>query len=132
MPSDKFIAYYCVNAGRNGRNKGGLERQRRVVMSYLNDGHWTLVERHTETEPETKDVTDKPVRRPVLAHALEACRQHKAALVVADPGHLEQDDGFMTELTKAGVECWGVEPGPFDRPRAKPLGRCEVNAAGRH
>jgi hypothetical protein len=124
MPSDKFVAYYCVNAGRKGRKGDGLERQRAAVMSYLNGGHWTLLERHTETE--------EAGRRPVLAHALAACREHKAALVVADPGHLEQDDGFMAELTRAGVECWGVETGPFDRPKAKPLGRREDGVAGRH
>lgn len=131
MPSDKFIAYYCVNAGRNGRKSEGLERQRTVVMSYLNGGHWTLLERHTETKTDDHG-GGKRGQRPALAHALAACRQHQAALVVADPGHLERDDDFMTELTKAGVECWGVEAGPYDRPLAKPLGRLESRVGGRH
>ncbi len=117
MPIDKFIAYYCAGAGRKGRKGLGLEGQRAAVMSYLNGGHWTLLERHTE------DLGASSGPRPALSHALAACREHNAALVVADPEHLEQDDTFMAELDRAGVECWAVEHVPFDLPRAKPLAR---------
>ena len=116
MPSDKFIAYYCVNGGRKDRKRPGLEVQRAAVMSFLNRGHWTLLERHTE------DVRPGAGARPVLADALEACRAHNAALVVADPERLERDDRFMAAVRKAGVECWAVEAVPAGLASAKPLG----------
>lgn len=104
MPSDKFIAYYCVDAGRKGRKHPGLEVQRAAVMSFVNRGHWTLLERHTENLQRANQ------SRPVLADALAACRSHNAVLVVADPDRLESDDGFMAALRAAGVECWAVAP----------------------
>lgn len=115
MPSDKFIAYYCVNAGGKRRHRPGIEVQRAAVMSFLNHGHWTLLERHTEEMPRGGGA------RPVLADALAACRAHNAALVVADPERLERDDRFMAEVKKAGVECWAVEAAPAAPPFAKPL-----------
>jgi len=102
MPSDKFIAYYCVNAGRKGRKHPGLEVQRSAVMSYLNRGHWTLLERHTEQ-------LRGGGPRPALADALAACRTHDAALVVARAESLEADDRFLAEISRAGVECWAVD-----------------------
>ena len=118
MPSDKFIAYYYAAAGVKGRRDSSLERQRAVVMSYLNGGHWTLLERHTE-----KPGARRHRRRPALGDALVACRTHNAALVVAEPEYLAEDEVFRTELDRAGVECWVVEQVPFATPRARPLGR---------
>jgi len=114
MPSDKFIAYYCVNAGRKGRKHPGLEVQRSAVMSFLNRGHWTLLERHTE---ECRGHGP----RPALADALAACRTHNAALVVAGAENLEVDDRFLAEVRQAGVECWAVEAAAPGQPTVRPL-----------
>ena len=114
MPSDRYIAYYCTTAGRKGCKRQGVELQRTAVMSFLNSQHGVLIERHTESRSSRKS-------RPALTEALAACRAHNAALVIADPGQLQEDCGFMAELTQAGVECWAVETAASDWPQAKPL-----------
>ena len=42
--SGKFIAYYRVSTGRQGKSGLGLEAQREAVKTYLNGGDWQIVE----------------------------------------------------------------------------------------
>ena len=46
----KFIAYYRVSTGRQGRSGLGLDAQRAAVETYLNGGDWTIVAEFTEVE----------------------------------------------------------------------------------
>jgi DNA invertase Pin-like site-specific DNA recombinase len=48
--SGKFVAYYRVSTGRQGRSGLGLEAQREAVKTYPNGGDWEIVDEHTEIE----------------------------------------------------------------------------------
>ena len=49
----------------------------RAIADYLNAGAWELVGEFTEVE------SGKKSERPELARAMDACRKHKARLVIA-------------------------------------------------
>ena len=68
----KFVAYYRVSTGRQGRSGLGLEAQREAVKTYLNGGDWEIVDEHTEIE------SGKRSDRPALEKALAAARLHRA------------------------------------------------------
>jgi DNA invertase Pin-like site-specific DNA recombinase len=55
----------------------GLEAQRKAVADYLKGGAWDLVGEFTEVE------SGKKSDRPELRTTIEACRRHKARLVIA-------------------------------------------------
>jgi DNA invertase Pin-like site-specific DNA recombinase len=46
----KFVAYFRVSTGRQGKSGLGLEAQREAVAAYLNGGRWALVGEFTEVE----------------------------------------------------------------------------------
>src|SRR6478609_5403191 len=48
--SGKFVAYYRVSTGRQGKSGLGLEAQRAAVATYLNGGDWSIVAEFTEVE----------------------------------------------------------------------------------
>ena len=73
----RFVAYYRVSTARQGESGLGLEAQQKAVRDYLNGGAWELVAGHVEVE------SGKRADRPELAKALEACKRHKARLVIA-------------------------------------------------
>ena len=64
--SGKFVAYYRVSTGRQGKSGLGLEAQREAVKVYLNGGDWTIVGEYTEVE------SGKNADRPALEKALAA------------------------------------------------------------
>lgn len=100
---DKYIAYYRVSTQRQGRSGLGLEAQRKSVEDYLNGGHWTLVSEFVETE------SGKNNDRPALKQALEACRKHKAKLVIAKLDRLARNVAFIANLMEANVEFIAVD-----------------------
>jgi hypothetical protein len=46
----KFVCYYRVSTGRQGRSGLGIEAQRAAVEAYLNGGNWQIVDQYTEVE----------------------------------------------------------------------------------
>ena len=76
MKTPKFIAYYRVSTDRQGRSGLGLEAQRQAVCDFL-AARGEPIESFTEIESGRKN------DRPQLTAALDACRRHKAILVIA-------------------------------------------------
>jgi DNA invertase Pin-like site-specific DNA recombinase len=79
--SGKFIAYYRVSTGRQGKSGLGLDAQRAALETYLNGGD-----------------------RPALDKALAAARLHRAALVVSKVDRLTRSVAFLSRLLEAGVD----------------------------
>ena len=48
--SGKFVCYYRVSTGRQGKSGLGLEAQRAAVATSLNGGDWQIVDEYTEVE----------------------------------------------------------------------------------
>ena len=106
----RFVAYYRVSTERQGMSGLGLEAQQKAVRDYLNGGAWELVAEHVEIE------SGKNADRPELAKALDACRRHKAKLVIAKLDRLSRNLAFIATLMEAGVEFLAV-----DNPHANKL-----------
>jgi len=98
MADGNFVAYFRVSTARQGRSGLGLEAQRAAVDAYLNGGNWKIVAAFTEVE------SGKRADRPELEKALQACRVHKARLVIAKLDRLSRDAHFLLGLQKAGVD----------------------------
>jgi DNA invertase Pin-like site-specific DNA recombinase len=96
--SGKFIAYYRVSTGRQGKSGLGLDAQRAAVETYLNGGDWAVVEEFTEVE------SGKNADRPALDNALAAARLHRASLVVSKVDRLTRSVAFLSRLLEAGVD----------------------------
>jgi DNA invertase Pin-like site-specific DNA recombinase len=99
MTSDgKFVAYYRVSTGRQGKSGLGIEAQRAAVATYLNGGNWQIVAGFTEVE------SGKRSDRPELDRALAAARLHRCALVVSKVDRLTRSVAFLSRLLEAGVD----------------------------
>jgi DNA invertase Pin-like site-specific DNA recombinase len=94
----KFVAYYRVSTGRQGKSGLGLDAQREAVKAYLNGGNWQIVDEHTEVE------SGKNSNRPALEKALTAARLHRASLVVSKVDRLTRSVAFLSRLLEAGVD----------------------------
>jgi DNA invertase Pin-like site-specific DNA recombinase len=94
----KFVCYYRVSTGRQGKSGLGIDAQRAAVKNYLNGGDWTIVDEHTEVE------SGKRSDRPALDKALAAARLHRAALVVSKVDRLTRSVAFLSCLLEAGVD----------------------------
>lgn len=106
----RFVAYYRVSTDRQGKSGLGLDAQRKAVMDYLNGGAWELTAEFVEVE------SGKNAERPQLRAALDACRKHKAKLVIAKLDRLSRNLAFIATLMEAGVEFVAV-----DNPHANKL-----------
>lgn len=96
--SGKFVAYYRVSTGRQGKSGLGIEAQRAAVKAYLNGGDWQIVAEFTEIE------SGKRSDRPELDKALAAARLHRASLVVSKVDRLTRSVAFLSRLLEAGVD----------------------------
>jgi DNA invertase Pin-like site-specific DNA recombinase len=94
----KFVCYYRVSTGRQGKSGLGLEAQREAVKQYLNGGDWEIVAEHTEVE------SGKNSDRPALEKALADARLHRASLVVSKVDRLTRSVAFLSRLLEAGVD----------------------------
>ena len=72
--SGKFVCYYRVSTGRQGKSGLGLEAQREAVKAYLNGGDWQIVDEYTEIE------SGKKSDRPALEKALASARGEPASI----------------------------------------------------
>lgn len=109
----KFVCYFRVSTGEQGRSGLGLAGQREVVTRYLNGGDWTIVSEFTEVE------SGKRSDRPALALALQDCRLHKAALVVSTVSRLTRSVGFLSKLLEAGVDVRFADLPQIEGPSGK-------------
>ena len=96
----RFIAYYRVSTDKQGQSGLSLDAQRKAVTDYLNGGAWELTAEFTEVE------SGKRADRPELAKALEACRRHKARLVIAKLDRLSRNLAFIATLMDSGSSLW--------------------------
>ena len=94
----KFVAYYRVSTGRQGKSGLGIDAQRAAVETYLNGGDWRIVDEHVEVE------SGKRSDRPALDKALAAARLHRASLVVSKVDRLTRSVAFLSRLLEAGVD----------------------------
>ena len=94
----KFVCYYRVSTGRQGKSGLGLDVQREAVKTYLNGGDWTIVDEYTEVE------AGKRSDRPALEKALAAARLHRACLIVSKVDRLTRSVAFLSRLLEARVE----------------------------
>ena len=106
----RFVAYFRVSTDRQGKSGLGLEAQRASVINYLNGGTWELVGEFVEVE------SGKHSDRPRLAEALQACRKHRAKLVIAKLDRLSRNLAFIATLMESGIEFVAV-----DNPHANKL-----------
>jgi DNA invertase Pin-like site-specific DNA recombinase len=98
-----YIAYFRVSTPRQGRSGLGLEAQQQAVNDFLH-GHGELILEHfTEIE------SGRRSGRPQLAAALDACRRHKAALLIAKLDRLARNVHFISGLMESGVEFVAVD-----------------------
>jgi DNA invertase Pin-like site-specific DNA recombinase len=90
----KYVAYYRVSTAKQGHSGLGLDSQRQLVSSYQAD----IIGEYTEIE------SGKIDNRPQLELALEQCRRHGAAILIAKIDRLSRDAAFLLTLRKAGVD----------------------------
>jgi DNA invertase Pin-like site-specific DNA recombinase len=103
MANGKFVAYYRVSTDQQGKSGLGLDAQKKAVADYLNGGDWTLVGERTEIE------SGRSNDRRELEAALQLCRAHRAALVVANVRRLTRSVAFLSKLLAADVEIRFVD-----------------------
>ena len=94
----KFVCYYRVSTGRQGKSGLGLDAQRAAVATYLNGGDWQIVDEFTEVE------SGKNSDRPALEKALTAARLLRAPLVVSKVDRPTRSVAFLSRLLEAGVD----------------------------
>ena len=96
--SGKFVSYFRVSTGRQGKSGLGIEAQRAAVATYLNGGDWQIVGEFTEVE------SGKRSDRPELDKALAAARLHRCPLIVSKVDRLTRSVAFLSRLLEAGVD----------------------------
>lgn len=97
METRPYIAYYRVSTDRQGRSGLGLEAQQQAVKQFLH-GRGDILDSFTEVE------SGKRHDRPEIAAAIDACRKHKAVLIIAKLDRLARNVHFISGLMESGVE----------------------------
>lgn len=102
MANGKFVAYYRVSTQQQGKSGLGLDAQQHAVSVYLNGGEWELVSEFTEIE--TGKGANALDKRPQLKSAIDACKKHKATLIIAKLDRLARNVHFVSGLLESGVD----------------------------
>jgi DNA invertase Pin-like site-specific DNA recombinase len=92
-----FVAHYRVSTDRQRASGLGLEAQRESVARHIGLGQ--IIAEYTETESGKQHTN-----RPQLAAALDACRKHRAVLVIAKLDRLGRNVAFISALMESSVE----------------------------
>jgi Resolvase, N terminal domain len=103
MESRRYITYFRVSTTRQGRSGLGLEAQQQALDIFLHGHGELIVESFTEIESGRRN------DRPQLAAALDACRRHKAVLLIAKLDRLARNVHFINGLMESGVEFIAVD-----------------------
>lgn len=106
----KAIPYYRVSTERQGISGLGLEAQEHALKSYANAFEFELLPPFIEVE------SGRNKKRPILLLALEACKKHKATLLIAKIDRLARNMAFISALMESDVEFIAV-----DNPNANKL-----------
>lgn len=96
----KIISYIRVSTQKQGASGLGLEAQQKAVQEFISSTGNELVAEFVEIESGKK--TDQS--RPQLAAALDACKKHKAVLVVAKLDRLARNVHFISGLMESKVQ----------------------------
>lgn len=94
---DRYVAYYRVSTKRQGDSGLGLEAQKRMVEGYVRNG--IIIKEFTEKETGTSKR-----ERPILAEAIEMCKETGAKLLIAKLDRLARDVHFISSLSRTGVD----------------------------
>ena len=94
----QIISYLRVSTARQGVSGLGLEAQRAAVTAHIAASGHTLVTEYVEVESGAK------AARPQLAAALDACKLHRATLVIAKLDRLARNVAFISNMMDGGVD----------------------------
>jgi len=107
------IAYIRVSTARQGKSGLGLEAQQAALARFAEAEDFEILQTFSETESGKHD-DDK---RPALADALSAARNHGAPIIVAKLDRLSRDVHFISGLMKHKVPFivaeLGADTDPF-------------------
>ncbi len=96
--SQNGIAYLRVSTGRQAKSGLGIEAQRELVARHIDRSNGRLVLELVEAE------SGRNPARPILREALEACRLHRARLVVGTQSRLSRSRAeFFRLLDESGI-----------------------------
>lgn len=96
--NQKFISYLRASTERQGRSGLGIEAQRRAVSNYIYSADGENITEYLEVESGKRD------DRPQLKAAVEACKRHRATLIVAKADRLGRRASFVLSLLdNAGI-----------------------------
>jgi DNA invertase Pin-like site-specific DNA recombinase len=97
----RFIAYYRVSTDKQGKSGLGLDAQRQAVAGFV-AGRGEIIAEYTEIES-TRN------KRPEMQAALDACRKHKATLLIARLDRLARNVAFISNLMESRVDFVAVD-----------------------
>jgi DNA invertase Pin-like site-specific DNA recombinase len=96
--SSRYVAYYRVSTGQQGRFGFSIEAQRVAVQEYVAANPGVIVAQFSEIMSGRKD------NRPELAKALSLCRILRATLIIARLDRLSRNVGMIARLMESGLE----------------------------
>jgi DNA invertase Pin-like site-specific DNA recombinase len=97
------VPYYRVSTDRQGESGLGLDAQQHAIKTFAAVHGYRLLSGFTEIE----SGADKA--RPILQKALQACRKHKAVLVIAKLDRLSRNVAFISNLMESEIEFIAVD-----------------------
>src|SRR5690242_10993563 len=106
----RFVGYIRVSTTDQGQSGLGLEAQHQAVAEYASRVGGEVISEFLEVE------SGKRADRPELAKALEACRRHRAVLIIAKLDRLARNVAFISALMESGICFLAV-----DNPHANKL-----------